>query len=168
MAHPHLPPPSPSMHHLLAHFSLTADISHYFSWWDDKFACPCPFCPPCLANSPQDEVLQTQRFPQQALHLITLKNALLTRMSTLPSCNISFHSCISPVPAYLWFYKWIAISWDTGSFRFVPEEAAVVRSLLRALMPQWYHYYKKYIFILKLLLSKSISSLRVFLVYEYF
>lgn len=50
---------------------------------------------------------------QQALSMITLKSALMTRMSILSSCSISFYSHMSPFTADSLFYNWMAASCDT-------------------------------------------------------
>lgn len=77
-----------------------------------KLACPCPFCPLLLSNS--HYFLQTLLYCslQQALSMV--KSALMTRISSLPSCSISFCSHTSPlqfIPCFIngWQYPGIQV-----------------------------------------------------------
>lgn len=153
MAHPHLPPP---FLHLVGHFSLTVTACHYMCWWDNQTCRSLPILPTALVKCPQD-FLQTlaQCSLQQVLSVITLKSALMIRMSILPSCSISFYFHTFPSPAYSLFYKWTAMSWDTGYllglWLYISWSGVFDATLVSQI--------QKYIFILKLLLSMNISSL---------
>lgn len=162
---PHLP-------HALSRgsLSLTANACHYVCWWNNQTCIPLPILPTMLGKFPTRSCPSDTSLVFSSTTFVIDYTEECTAYQDERSPLLQFSSTpTSPQPQLISsFINGLPFP-GTQAFWFAPEKVAVVHSLLRALMLQWYHYYYYYYkIVLKLLLSMNISSLWVFLVYEYF